>query len=478
MKEYRSATVINHGNGMSDSTVDSVHGPHKISTGPSETRIDGNAAVSSFVRTSKMSQTLQDDFDTVRGSKNLYVGGDYTIRIDGRLNIIAGNTDKKAPIQQEWMDATADLAAARAAGEVKRGFIPLGYDSAAEPRSGEFASDPQLQSKYISTNSTSNGLNSDPVSGIATASRGSSSVKVGSWAKGNSKSPSTQGGTFDKNEVDIPALMTETQGRLTEIERNMTRNDIPLVGDNLIIATSGPPNNRPPGRVDPIGRAERKAIKINSEGPSTEYVGVPHIEEVDNYSDIPFGNINIKAGNNFTVEVGNGGVNLVTGGGIKIIGGANTIVGGEQVLVAGKGNVRINAGSFVGVKAANIDLDSPAPITMNNLAVHNGAMFGGGVYVNGELFVNHITAPKELQKTLEEPEFTYGEPVTGQIIAYAAGIPCIAVATPSSIKIYKHKHWFENLPLTLGASNSDVRNAAAKLNNGGTVAATVPTDAS
>jgi hypothetical protein len=481
MKEYRNATVINHGHGMSDATYDTIHGTHRARTGPSEVHIDGENAVSTFVRTTRMKNVLQDEFDTVRGDKNYYVGGDFTIRVDGRFNIIAGNTDKKKSIQKEWLDATADLAAAKASGEVKRGFQPIGQPTIQGERSGSFGTNPLLSSEFPSTNSTSNGLESQ-IDGSLTASRtaGDSGTKAWGKVEGDTTqdSPSTEGGTFEANEIDFENLYKQTQTKLTDIERNMPRNDIPFIADNLVFATSGPPNNRPPGRKDPIGRAERKGMKLFDDGPATEYVGVPHYEEVDNYSDIPFGSINFKAGNNFTIETGNGGINLMTGGGVKIVGGSNTMLGGEQVLIAGQGNVRIHGGSHIGFKGGNIDFQSSSPITMDNLSVMNSAMIGGGMYVNGELFVNHVTAPKEWQKTSNEPTITYATPRSGMRIGTTEDGKIVygTSAAANSIEVQRHIHWFENLPLTLTGSNSEARALAAGLNNGGVVAASAPQD--
>jgi hypothetical protein len=477
VNEYRNATVFNYGHGMSDSAVDSVHGTHRIRTGPSEVHIDGDNAVSQFVRTNKMNHVLQDEFDTVRGDKNYYIGGDFTIRVDGRFTIIAGNTDKKQEYQHAWYEATADVAAAKAAGEVKRGFQPLGQDIQGE-RSGTFATNPTLNDQYPSTNSETQGLTNG---NTPTPIRGESKVETKAWgqAKGDTsaESPSTQDGSFESNEVDLQQLRVESQEALTDIERNMPRNEIPFIADNLILGTSGPPNTRPPGRKDPIGRLERKGIKLYEGGPATEYIGVPHYEEVDNYSDVPFGNIILKAGNNFTLEVGNGGINMITGGSVKVIGGANTVIGGEQVLIAGTGNVRIKGESHVGIAGNNIDFSSPSPISMDNLNVANGLVVGGGVYINGELFINHITAPKEWQKTDVEPSITYANPVDGMIIGRdSLGGNVTGIATANSIQVNQHIHWFENLPLTLAGSNKVSRTAAMGLNNNGVVAATAPTD--
>jgi len=487
MKEYRNATVLNYGHGMSDAAYDTVHGTHRARTGPSEVHIDGDTAVSSFVRTNRMQNTLQDEFDTVRGNKNYYVGGDFTIRVDGRFNIIAGNTDKKKSIQKEWLDATSELAAAKAAGEVKRGFEPLGQPGVKEVQSGTPAKNPLLSSKYPSTNSTSNGLKEQ--SNAFIADRTSETSGVNTWGKveGDVKqeSPSTEGGQFEPNDIDFEELYLQTQEKLTEIERNMPRNDIPFIADNLVFATSGPPNTRPPGRKDPIGRAERRGVKLFDEGPATEYVGVPHYEEVDNYSDIPFGNINLKAGNNLTIEVGNGGINLITGGGVKLVGGANTMIGGEQILVAGKGNVRIHGNEHVGIKSNNVDIQSSNPVTMDDINIMNSAIIGGGAYINGELFANHITGPKEWQKTDVEPTITYATPRPGMRIgtvvitsgSSAGSWPVFGDnATADSVEVNRHIHWFENIPLTLTSSNKEARQQATQLNNSGVVAASPPQD--
>ena len=87
----------------------------------------------------------------------------------------------------------------------------------------------------------------------------------------------------------------------------------------------------------------------------------------------------------------------------------------------------------------------------------------GGLHVDGELSVNHITAPTEFQET--EQVLLYGELVAGTVIGKDSdGSTVTAVATDNSVKIYAHSHHFRNIPLTLTDTNSQVREIA-KANN-------------
>ena len=88
----------------------------------------------------------------------------------------------------------------------------------------------------------------------------------------------------------------------------------------------------------------------------------------------------------------------------------------------------------------------------------------GGLHVDGELSVNHITAPTEFQET--EQVILYGELVAGTEIGIDTHEKSTvkAKATPNSVKIYAHSHHFRNIPLTLTDTNSQVREIA-KANN-------------
>ena len=85
------------------------------------------------------------------------------------------------------------------------------------------------------------------------------------------------------------------------------------------------------------------------------------------------------------------------------------------------------------------------------------------MHVEGELSVQHVTAPAELQET--EEIVLYGELVSGlRIGTDADGSAVNAVATANSVKIYAHSHQFKNLPLRLTDTNEDTRKVGANNN--------------
>jgi hypothetical protein len=114
--------------------------------------------------------------------------------------------------------------------------------------------------------------------------------------------------------------------------------------------------------------------------------------------------------------------------------------------------------------------------------VSQNVIIGGSTHIDGELFVNHVTAPAEVQET--EQVDLYGETVTGVIIGYATGTDSggdshtltvyglAGGATQGSItggtnqlRNYHHSHQFKNLPLHLVNSSQDVRKLSQRIEN-------------
>ena len=114
----------------------------------------------------------------------------------------------------------------------------------------------------------------------------------------------------------------------------------------------------------------------------------------------------------------------------------------------------------------------------NSLGVNRNVIIGGGLHVEGETYVQHVTAPVEYQKTL--PTTAFGALVSG--VSYTAtfagtingnagvwdGTVTIQSSQPDIVAGFPHSHVFPNLPLTLLPSNTDVRTAASELNSGET----------
>ena len=120
-------------------------------------------------------------------------------------------------------------------------------------------------------------------------------------------------------------------------------------------------------------------------------------------SDMPGGNLDIFAMNRFKVQAGTGGLSLnTTGNALLNAGGILDIAGSQVNINSSQGQISIN-GSLVTINADVLSLKSNIPdnqvVVDSSLGVSKNVIIGGGAYVEGELFVNHITAPIEYQVT-------------------------------------------------------------------------------
>ena len=112
----------------------------------------------------------------------------------------------------------------------------------------------------------------------------------------------------------------------------------------------------------------------------------------------------------------------------------------------------------------------------DNLGISKNVIIGGGTYTNGEVYLQHVTAPVEFQvtesTTISDTTYT----ITGATISKAGGgiisSGNIVNISGGTLAINQpHTHYFKNLPLTLVADAAAVRTAATAL-NGGSAAAT------
>ena len=128
-----------------------------------------------------------------------------------------------------------------------------------------------------------------------------------------------------------------------------------------------------------------------------------------------------------------------------------------------------------------------------NLGVKQNIVVGGSVHVEGELSVQHITAPVEIQET--EPVIVYGDLLdglkfnatisndllidkTGDAKAVDVGGPCTITVTADSglnkVRAYPHTHPFKNVPLKLMKDKDEVRKVGAKTTDNQGPTAAIP----
>jgi hypothetical protein len=127
----------------------------------------------------------------------------------------------------------------------------------------------------------------------------------------------------------------------------------------------------------------------------------------------------------------------------------------------------------------------------SNLGVSQNVIIGGSTHIDGELFVNHVTAPIEIQET--EQTDLYGKLLSGLSFnatikktsgedLYAATsstgggthssmggggitVTLTGVSNDDKVRMYHHSHQFKNLPLHLVNSSQDVRKLSQRIEN-------------
>ena len=252
-------------------------------------------------------------------------------------------------------------------------------------------------------------------------------------------------------------------------------------------------------RVDTLGKMFNSHMSIGTDGVFENQTPSPLIEYV-HVDDLPGGNYTVNACNRYTLQVGAGGISVKTFGPIQI-GGTIVNMAGEQVNISSENEVNIDGGKRFTVTADILvfkQRQMKQVLVDSSLGVSRNLVVGGGAHIEGELTVNHITAPVEIQET--EDTRVYGEPnsdaaagnqaTAGYVIGYVSGfandwvtepgssptrnwtrvysrVPSVAYPSPgsgspsrNSIQCYDHSHHFRNLPLKLVASNADLRKEA------------------
>lgn len=199
--------------------------------------------------------------------------------------------------------------------------------------------------------------------------------------------------------------------------------------------------------------------------------------------DMPGGNYDIFANNKFNVKSGAGGASVQTIGQLKLS-GEITDIRGYQVNIAGS-QVNLNGGQIVNIDGDVVYLKSKGQVMVDsNLGVTSNVVIGGGLYVEGELTVNHITAPIEYQVT-ENTQIKAIGPVIDPGVpgSYASGWNIVGTTPTGTITLtipglgtkvcaittgvmnlnvlgggvltiaQPHSHVFKNIPLTLYENN-------------------------
>jgi len=218
------------------------------------------------------------------------------------------------------------------------------------------------------------------------------------------------------------------------------------------------------------GTAKTITQYYNNTGTATTTIPAIEYTHID---DMPGGNYTVTAGNRYNLLVGSGGIDIKTTGPVNL-GGTILAVAGKQVNIASSDDTNIDGGTNLSVIANIMTLrtrNRQQVLIDDNLGVSQNVVIGGGQYLKGETYLQHVTAPVEFQVT-ESTKITD----TGAQISKPGGGIIYSGDTVTLVINQSHTHYFKNLPLQLVADPSTLNTQAAAVNGPNTaVAASSPT---
>jgi len=446
---------------------------------------------------------LQNQYDTVRGFRNVYTERDLDYIVRGDYYLKTGNL--KSEYFKEWKERVQAISEIKQLFELKRAkkidvgtylklTSPLQERQAALGASGGgFGDCPVCKGgrEYLVTNNKATSFN--PFLSIATAGIGIPlKMILGKMAINKPKmtsipptsrcpvcggtgfSPSSENGNWQPDpRKTLDAYKSQYKSEITklaDIEKKMglggnhiidiTKNKVETIG--LVMNDFGNI------RMDDIGKISNNGVSIDEDGAFVRMKESPMFEYV-HVDDLPGGSYSLNVANRFNILVGAGGLSMKSYGSVEVS-GTITNVGGEQLNLSSEFETNIQGGKRLSLEADLVSIKNKQGgqvLVDSNFGVNGNAIIKGGLHVDGELSVNHITAPKEYQETEQTQVQGMTLPVPiGIVVACpggdAPGVPLIVYGNsiPDTIVTYPHSHVFPNLPLNLTKSNKDVRKEA------------------
>ena len=454
---------------------------------------------------------LNDQFNTVQGNKNEYTGKnlDTVVTRDNYRKV--GKLNKE--YFQQWKDIVNVIQDNKQLFEIKRspnndvkdsdGNVIIKRNSLNQNRDGSFANFPVTDgsTSYKALDNTDSapgaGYNlitnsgGDGPSGMndakSAASNTNTAPNVSRWSSesgksfvnGSGKSLSTQNGTWEieTEKENLQTIIEENLKQLTdvELELGLGGSEIIEVSKHKLETIGVLMNDFGSIRLDKIGKLLSNEILVDDDGVYVNKSESPLLEYV-HVQDLPGGNYTLNVCNRYNVMVGAGGLSMKSYGPVNIS-GTITNIAGEQINVGSDNEINIDANT-INISAEILRLRNKRQrqiLVENSLGVNKNVIIGGGMHVEGETFLQHVTAPKEWQRT--ELTRVFAKLLSG--LSFSASIGGVAPGDGASgtitltsdsndnkVQCYDHTHAFVNLPLTLKDTNEEVRQAAKELNSG------------
>lgn len=521
--KYRSKYVLNQKGG----TLEIINTDHnekvKITHYSGSFKEFNNSVTSELATGNDQKLVLGDQYNTIKGNKNLVVNGDSDENIKGDRYVKVGNLNynafrewKSVMVESPSVPDTRQLFDIQRTGDqyvVYRGDRELLRFNSTQQSLGLTPAPNDVCSYNVSafTNTRKIGgqtkawfgnndtsykdeNNEDGKNYSAYVPTNVILTKTPSEDAGLSKtSPSSMNGeaTIDASKNIMELLNAARIEKLFKCEEQMGigGSEIKIITKDKVETVGLLFNDFGSIRIDSKGKYYASEMKISNDTSFVNKSPSPLIEyvHVDNF---PGGSYTVTANNSYNLLVGAGGMNLKSFGGANI-GGTITNISGEQINIGSRNEINIVCDKRLNISADIISLRQKHQkqiMVDSSLGVANNVIIGGKTYMEQEVFLHHVTAPREIQVTYPSVVFArpctggemdgigdaslgefnvelngfaadHGGPVTGQGVLKF--IKCTK-SNPNSIICTPHNHNFDNIPLTMMDSNSAVREAAHK----------------
>lgn len=439
---------------------------------------------------------MGDQFNTILGNRSEYIVGNYDLITLGNFNLTYGDPrGMKKPLEEIKKKMAEFHNLYNLPFEIKRSSLPIFGG-----KSGQEVPCPTCkgQGYVVITNEADQIIPPKHQCGCATETglipkthkHEKKNVKTSECITcgGTGKSPSTQDGKFAPNSVknQMPQALAKLQKDIFQYEALLGKGGdvVTNYGKNLSIVVGSEMTDFLSYRIDPKGKLIPVGVKISSDTVYQQLAASPLIEKV-HVDAPPTGSFTLSIGYKYNVLVGSGGISLKTTGPLEL-GGTVTTLAGNQVIISSNNEVYIDGGARTHITGDVISLvpnkrGKYAQIFAGgNLEVDRNMIVRGGAHVEGELSLQHISAPLEYQKTEQEvlgghivPDVRIGTVPGGIMIGIVAGP--IVISIPHKVDGYcesnqlqvltePHDHLFANAPMTLYDTSEQVRKDAMTLN--------------
>ena len=497
VEAYRNKYVINQKGGTLEFVNSDLNEKVRMTHYSGSFKEMNNQSTIELNTKNKQGLTLNDSYDTIRGFKNEYTGKnlDEIVYRDKYKKVGSLNEE----YFKKWKDLVAGIQEFKQLFEIKRtgdnsvkdsnDITILKRNSLLQEQSGTFADYPvtntDTYSALMNTSNPDPGLKTNEGASAIDDSKTGSSAQTADAARwvtqsgktfvnGSGKSLSTQDGTWDVDDRKdkLKELLEASLPELTAIEQELGigGSEITQITKHKIETIGMLMNDFGSIRMDNAGKLLSNEVLIDNNVVYVNKIESPLVEYV-HVQDLPGGNSTLNVCNRYNVMVGAGGLNLKSYGPTNIT-GTVTNVTGEQVNVASENEINIDA-KTINISAEILRLRNKRQRQIyidDNLGVNKNVIIGGGLHVEGETYLQHVTAPKEYQVT-EETDIHFIDASTfpatfNGSIGTNTWNGTVTIGTTTVPNVRSHTHLFANLPLTLEAGNVAVRTAAADLNAG------------